>query len=413
MLSFITKTNVFVNMVCKANKSTETSMSSNINIFSFYLLFITITAMMNNSIFDNSIVRLIIYITEVIFIVYIYNKSKAARKYSQSFVCFSIFMIISFIISYKTANYVNLLKYAGYSLVFYYGKKCCSYNRLSVNKYILFLLITVPLLLVFFFDHTPKRTLFFPNSNNFTYWGICIALFYYITGNGGKNRFNYSLIILFMYLAVGTSLGILVAFICSILIINRNNIRLILAAMIFLGMGILLTFYTDIPLFLRLQNQITVLSSLSLYDWMHLGDLSMYEVQQNLSLNELSRDDNTSALWRFQHWAFILTEFFRHWYYSFIVGLGDGYFKTLSGPPHNDYLRVLAEYGFIVFLIILKWIKKLFKYISSNKSFYFVLTILIYHFTENLVETFPASCLFYFSLGYIYYHNKYNTLENK
>lgn len=98
-------------MVCKANKSTETSMSSNINIFSFYLLFITITAMMNNSIFDNSIVRLIIYITEVIFIVYVYNKSKAARKYSQSFVCFSIFMIISFIISYKTANYVNLLKY--------------------------------------------------------------------------------------------------------------------------------------------------------------------------------------------------------------------------------------------------------------------------------------------------------------
>lgn len=383
-----------------------------INTFSFYLLFIIVMTMMNNSIFDNSAVKFIVYAFEIIFIILIYKKSHLSIKYNSSFLILSIFLILSFIISYKTANYVNLLKYMGYVAVFFYGKKCSSYNKLIIKRYILFLLIAVPLLLVLIFDHTPRRTLFFPNSNNFTYWGICVSLFYYVVSIKDKKRFIRSLLILGSYLAVGTSLGILVGLIGAIMIINRKNLRLILVAILFFTILLLLIFDTDIPLFLRLKNQILVISSLSLNDWIHLGDLNMYEVQKNLNLSEISRDDNTSALWRFQHWAFIITEFLRHWYYSIIIGLGDGYSNSLSGfPPHNDFLRVFAEYGLIVFFIIVNWLKKLFKYISHDRSFYFILTIFIYHFTENLVETFHANCFLYFSLGYLYYYNKSHLLR--
>ena len=385
-----------------------------INTFSFYFLFIIILTMMNNSLFDNSALRFITYTFEIVFIIYIYNKSNPVIRFCPSFWILSVFLLLSFISSYKTANYVNLLKYIGYVAVFFYGKKCSSSDRLLINRYTLFSLVAIPLLLVLLFDHTPKRVLFFPNSNNFTYWGICVSLFYYVVSIKDNKRFIRSLLILGSYLTVGTSLGILVALICAVMIINRKNLRLILFAILLFIVMILLIFNTDIPLFLRLKNQILVITSLSLYDWIHLGDLNMYEVQMNLNLSELSRDDNTSALWRFQHWAVIITEFLHHWYYSFIIGLGDGYSNdVLSGPPHNDFLRVFAEYGLVVFFIIIKWMKKLFKFVSHDRSFYIVLTIFIYHLTENLVETFPASCFFYFSLGYLYYYKSRKLQKTK
>lgn len=378
-----------------------------INTFIFSLFVFVFVTMLNNSYMTSTVIKYLIYTLDIVFLLYLLNKINfiATLRSTPELIVLLAFLTVNFIVS-PYSNMALLLKYFGYIFVFLYAKNFKTVTRFSYNKWLLRLLIFVPLCMVLFLDKTPNKHVFFPNSNTFTFYGGCVALFYYIVSHNDKKRFLNSLLILIAYIAVGTSLGILVAFIVSVLILNRKNVKLMIFSGIFLLLIVYLIFNSDIEVFLRLKNQILVLTSLSWYDWTHLSDVNLYFVQQGLDLSELDRTDNTSALWRFQHWAAILDGFLKNWYYSFIFGLGDGYSQEFcTMVPHNDFLRVLAEYGGVVFIILITFIRKLFKHISDRSVLYIVWAILIYHFTENLVDAFPSNCLLYFSFGYLYYHN--------
>ena len=85
------------------------------------------------------------------------------------------------------------------------------HNIPKVSNTLLALLILPPALIVFLFDPTDEKKTFFENSNVFVFLGLTMALFYVFLKGYDKKHQIIAWGILVMYMAIGTSLGIIVA----------------------------------------------------------------------------------------------------------------------------------------------------------------------------------------------------------
>lgn len=377
----------------------------------YFLLLVILVTMANNFLAENLIIKYSLYFLEIAIIYFIFRvivRSNYNFFNRKSTVLFSLLIGINIITSSYEPIYANLIKFFGYicfySLGALYGSKTFKMER---YKKITYLLIAIPFFIVAFFDHSLNQNLFFPNSNNFTYWGICSSFLYYTVNQDDKYVLWKSIFILLLYIGAGSSLGILSAVILSTIIINRNNRRLILFTILSSIIFVIMVLYSNLSVFERIRNVILIYQSMSLNDWKHLQDLNLYDLGQVQNISSNSRSDNTSSIWRMQQWLRIMNDFLINWYYAIFIGLGDNYTAYNFGlKPHSEFFRTLGEYGLIVFFIIYAWVKKLIKIVKNNKCYYFILAILIYHCTENLLESFPANSIFYLCLGYWYYYLK-------
>lgn len=368
--------------------------------------------MLDNSLYESPALKYSIYGLLVFLIVWLY---KTIKKFhvnifaNKSVMVFMLCMCINFVFSPYVDSYVLLLKYGAYILCFRFGYEVFANNiPMKVNKWMLYAFVLTPLILVSFFDHTAHKTVFFALSNVYSYLGLTLTLLLFVLYEDRKKIFYYSFAILGLYILSCSSLGILVAVALSIFIINRRNTRLMLVSL-FLGfIAIFLVLYSDISIFTRVRDVLNITMSLTWDDWKNLQDLDMHSLEIAYGGNS-DRTDNTSAIWRLAHWSGLLGEYFENWYYSILFGLGNGYSEVHTGfDPHNEYLRLLIEYGMIVFIIVFKWIRKLCGALYKTKAFYFVLSVLLYHLTENLVDFFIGNAIVYFCVGYLYC--KYSTL---
>ena len=186
----------------------------------------------------------------------------------------------------NNAFYSNIIKFIGYVTCFSFGKATAIQHLSPPPKNIIIGLIVLPFFIVAIGDNSLNQSQFFPNSNNFTYWGLCSAILYYTSYHTNPKTFKISIIIVLAYIAVGSSLGILVAFILSIFVINRKNKKLMLVSIMF---GVLLFIgivWSDMAIFKRIRNIIDIYNSISWNDWLNLADLDLYELQQTNSVEE-------------------------------------------------------------------------------------------------------------------------------
>jgi hypothetical protein len=309
---------------------------------------------------------------------------------------------------------VRLLKFFGYVLIAIYGYQLGTSSPFKVNDKLLKSIVFIPLILVAFLDKTPVKNMFFPNSNNFVFWGLAMALLYYVSGKNDDTRhiFIKSLLVFGLYVTVGSSLGVIVAFMLGVCVLNIRNVKLISIALFSALALIPVILYSDIPVVVRLRNTIEVFT---LVDWKSMAnienflDLNLYELNSGVSTTEGQRNDNTSAIWRIQQWITIMYYYLQEWWYSIFVGLGDNFATKKTGlPPHNDFLRVLCEYGIFVFAAILSYVVKALKTVRKEPIAYFLFAIFFYHLTENLIDTFPTCCIYYLILAY-----SYSCIKNK
>ena len=91
-------------------------------------------------------------------------------------------------------------------------------------------------------------------------------------------------------------------------------------------------------------------------------------------------------------------------YLIFGYGMNASMIQTSIGlVPHNDWLRVLYELGFISFVIFLILNAKIYFALLKLDKFLSVifLTIMIFMLSENLINNFLSMSLLYFSSGYV------------
>lgn len=311
-----------------------------------------------------------------------------------------ICVALNFIISSNSPRYTLLLKYFGYICFFYFGFKVASKKLLiRANSVLVYGIILIPLLVVLLFDQSPQKNQFFPNSNIFTFWGICMSLLYYITHRQTKKSFIISWTILVLYILVGTSLGIILAVLISSLFLlwKRVNKFHLFAVSIIIILAII---YIEIPVFVRIRDTFSILESLSWSDYKHIEDINLYQLQ--VAHSSSGRGDNASFIWRIIQWKTIFSAYIKD-IIHIPFGLGADWAIANTGkPPHNDFLLILAEYGLVVFSFVIYGLIKIIKRVKINSVIFFILPIIFYHFTENLLDTFPPNIFFYFALGYYY-----------
>lgn len=311
----------------------------------------------------------------------------------------AIILCANFCISPYEPRYALLLKYFGYFTIYIAGKHLASngYNLLC-SKTLLYILTFTPLLAVAILDKTDMKTTFFANSNVFVYMGLCISLFYMHLNGISQKQLCITLVILSSYILVGTSLGVIVALMGSFLILNLKRVNLFFI----LGLVVIAIFFvtfSNIAVAVRIRDTIAIYKALDWYDWTHLSDISLYDLQQLVGASG-AREDNTSSLWRIVQWTGLIKAYFTN-FFNIPFGLGADYTIAKTGlPPHNDHILILVEYGIIVYGALFKGMINIYRKLQYSTIFYLILAIFLYHFTENLIDTFPPNCLFYFVLGF-------------
>ena len=119
-------------------------------------------------------------------------------------------------------------------------------------------------------------------------------------------------------------------------------------------------------------------------------------------LIDLTGTTELSAFFRIIHWTNI-------WEYYTAQGLGVilfGYGANQTGviayipiPPHNDYLRVLVEYGFFSFLIFTVFVISIVMSLKMQTAKILFTVLLIDFFSENLLDNFTSMALFFSYAG--------------
>lgn len=370
-----------------------------------------IATMLDNATGKGGIMKIIALAMDVLLIVWCFFKTNTQYFFRQiTPICLLaiIILTINTIITPYADGVSWLLKYIGYFVFFIYGKELGKEGYLlKGNKWGIIVMIIIPLLMVFLFDDTSIKNKFFPNSNSFVHWGICMSLAYFLFNNQTKKSLKVAFCIILAYIIVGTSLGIMVAIFLSIFIINYKKVNPIFLLTVPI-IAILCIAYIDLPVFERFRDSFRVLQILSIDEILNPQNVNFYEL--SLEATSSGRTDNASFVWRILQWTTLFSTYISNLIYI-PFGMGLEWSTDYTGlPPHNDYLKILVEYGIIFFLIIIIGYKKVYNVVKYNQAFYFILPIFIYHISENLLGNFPQNVFFYISLGYYY---SLNHLKNE
>ena len=375
--------------------------SAPINIFASLLL-LSIVCAMGSVYMDNQAIRIVSYVSECALIIFMFSHSSMkGLLYRNALLPFcSIILIFNYLFSQYEPHYADLLKFFGYLCCYMYGSTLAKkHDVIKIKRLLLYLLVFVPVVVVAVFDRTVEKNMFFVNSNTFVYTGLSMGLLYSLINTYKKIFLFYSWIIVLFYVLICTSLGVLFAIIIAYLILNlkKNQIPYLIIGIITLLFAVL---YVDIPLFIRLRDVLNLWASISWSDWKNIQDINIYDISQSVDVKG-ERTDNTSSVWRMSHWIQIFIGYITSWW-CIPFGTGENFARSEFGnAPHNDFLKILVEFGLIVFCGFIKLVRMAYVNLKKNVALiYFVLPMFLYHITENLIDTFPPNVILYFTLGW-------------
>ena len=119
-------------------------------------------------------------------------------------------------------------------------------------------------------------------------------------------------------------------------------------------------------------------------------------------LIDLTGTTDLSAFFRIIHWTNIFEYYSTQGLGVILFGYGagqSGIIAVIPMPPHNDYLRVLAEYGLLNFLVFAFFVVSIVLSLKLQAAKILFTVLLIYFFSENLLDNFTSMALFFSYAG--------------
>jgi O-antigen ligase len=122
-----------------------------------------------------------------------------------------------------------------------------------------------------------------------------------------------------------------------------------------------------------------------------------------------------SFVWRIIYWSKLMFTFFSESFLHITFGLGvdhltKGYmpYDFIHKDPHNDFIKVLLEYGLLGLLLFLGFFRKIYK--ALNKNFSIIILIVVPMFFGNAIVNYPFNLTLILILMYEYKKN-YNKIN--
>jgi len=116
----------------------------------------------------------------------------------------------------------------------------------------------------------------------------------------------------------------------------------------------------------------------------------------------LTGTTDLSGFFRIIHWANIWDIYTSGSWLTLLFGYGIGqsqYVTVLQFVPHNDYLRILAEYGLINLVIFVGFLLHVLFSLKTGHTKVLFMVLLIYFFSENLIDHFSSMTLYFTYAG--------------
>jgi O-antigen ligase len=145
-----------------------------------------------------------------------------------------------------------------------------------------------------------------------------------------------------------------------------------------------------------LDRQIEVLSSLV----ENVRELGFNGIASSsfAELVQIAGSSDVSGYFRIVHWSDILKIYGDGGVLVWLFGYGAGQtplLTTLALVPHNDYLKVLAEFGLVSFLTFTFFLSRVLFEVKQMDARILLTILFIYFFSENLINNFASMALFF------------------
>ncbi|MET3911295.1 hypothetical protein ABID59_005658 [Bradyrhizobium sp. S3.3.6] len=148
-----------------------------------------------------------------------------------------------------------------------------------------------------------------------------------------------------------------------------------------------------------LDRLITGLNAIALIWSLDPGTVARMSTKQ---LIDLTGTTDMSAFFRITHWTNIWQIYSSLGIGGILFGYGasqTGILTVLPLPPHNDYLRVLAEYGLLNAMVFIVFVFGIMFSLKERAAKTMYTVLLIYFLSENLIDNFTSMTLFFSYAG--------------
>lgn len=119
-------------------------------------------------------------------------------------------------------------------------------------------------------------------------------------------------------------------------------------------------------------------------------------------LVELTGTTDLSGFLRLIHWTNVWEIYSSQGFGTILFGYGISQtpdLAILKLAPHNDYLRILAEYGAINLVVFICFLLHVLLHLKSGLTKVLFMVLLVYFFSENLVDHFASMTLYFTYAG--------------
>lgn len=119
-------------------------------------------------------------------------------------------------------------------------------------------------------------------------------------------------------------------------------------------------------------------------------------------LVQLTGSTDLSAFFRLIHWSNVLDLYSTGGIGTLLFGYGAGQTAILTYAalvPHNDYLRILAEYGPFNLIIFVNFLLYIRSGLTTGATTVLFVVLCIYFFSENLLDNFTSMAIYFAYAG--------------
>ncbi|WP_051677292.1 O-antigen ligase family protein [Bradyrhizobium sp. URHD0069] len=308
------------------------------------------------------------------------------------------FTCLSIVFNFPTASVVDGIKYLSIYVFYAAGHACAAKLRPVEIRYICFL-AALPIFFFLAFGNSRIPELIQNNGTNiFSYFAnMNVATLYFsaLIFTLAERLGVRAIFLQFLNVALMNKIGVAVATIVAISVWIAVPLRKqsVIALAIFILVAIV-AFWAG-----AFDRAIATVESMNL-----LAQLGP-EVVSRLSFRELVQLTGTtdlSGFFRLMHWANIWDIYSSGSLGTLLFGYGIGqtpYLTVLHLVPHNDYLRILAEYGLINLAVFVCFLLHVLFNLKTGLTKVLFMVLLIYFFSENLVDHFVSMALYFTYAG--------------
>jgi len=247
------------------------------------------------------------------------------------------------------------------------------------------------------------------NANNLSL--ISLSLLFLI--NNETDSLNRKIIVHALVIAVlfiSATLGALFAYASGAFFKHRRAI--LQSRFFYLGLAIVVLLFIVTPYLnlsrFYLMNKITSQVNVIFYTFNDL--ISMQKIDYGTLLLQYG-PSGLSGIWRMEFWISILDYWIHSDFIQLFIGHGLGSSALLFGNvPHNEYLRILVEQGFIGLCLIIFFYITIYGRLHTDYR-YLLIIFSIFSFTENNLDNYLYMSLLMFFLAssqYVVSHHEEN-----